>query len=1015
MPDEPFQVNRTPGPILRILHLEDNAADADLIRSILNSEGIVAEVTQAQTRSEFELALEQPVDLILSDCSLPSFDGRSALEIARRKCPQVPFIFVSGTIGEEAAVDLLKEGAVDYVLKDHLSRLPASVQRAMRESKHRAEQARTEEALRQRNELFRNITENVGDLVVVLDLEGRRVFNSPSYESLLGDPQSLIGTDSFAEIHPDDRERVKGIFQETLRTGVGQRLEYRFLLPDGTIRHIESQGSVIRDRDGRIVDVVVVSRNVTERKAAEQTLVAAEAKFRTLVEQSIVGIYIIQDGLLTYVSPKMAEILGYSETELKGRALLELVLQEDRALVEQQIKARLRGITLDAHYILRLWRKDGRMIHAEVHGALTQYEGRPAIIETFLDITERKAAEERIREQATLLDEASDAICVTDTEQRILYWNQSAVRLYGWTATQAIGQNANELLFAGDISAPLAALKSLIANGQWHGELHQVLKDGERIVVESRWTLLRDEQTRPKSILVINTDITERKRAELKIREQAKLLDEARDAIFVHDLEQRVTYWNKGAERLYGWTAGEILGKRASEILYKQDAPGRDEIWKTVLDNEECTGELQQITKFSQEIVVVSRRTLVLDTKGQPTAILNINTDVTEKKLMEEKFLRAQRLESIGALAGGIAHDLNNMLAPILMAAELLEGEVSSEMGRKMLETVRASANRGTDMVKQILSFARGVTGEPVVLQLRHLIRDIAKLARATFPRSIRVQTRVSSDLQPILGDPTQLHQVLLNLCVNARDAMPNGGTLSLDADNVALENKSVRGMEHPLSGPFVLLKVSDTGTGIPVGLLERIFETFFTTKDADKGTGLGLSTVTNIVKNHEGFLEVSSEVDKGTSFRIYLPATGQAAQLTTEAHPVELPEGRGEQILVVDDERALLEMTRETLESYGYRVLTAGHGAEALLLYQQHGSQIAAVITDVMMPVMDGPALVRALRHLKLDVKIICISGLASEYRLAEIDSTHVSSFITKPFTSATLLTTVRQVITSN
>jgi PAS domain S-box-containing protein len=1001
---------------LNILHVEDNPADAELVQSLLESEGIACAVKRVQTRTDFVAALERDgFDLILSDFTMPSFDGWSALEIARLKAPGVPFIFVSGTIGEEVAVDSLKEGAADYVLKDRLSRLPAAVRRAMREAQERAERRRIEEELRQRNELFRNITENVDDLVAVLDLDGRPVFNSPSYREILGDPRTLVGIDSFAEIHPDDRERIKGIFHETIRTGAGQRAEFRFLLQDGTIRYIESQGSVIRDKEGKVTNVVVVSRDVTERKAAEQTLVAAEAKFRTLVEQSIVGIYIIQDGILAYANPKMAKILGYREPELRGRPLLDVVLEEDRALVEQKIQARLRGVIPDAHYTLRLRRKDGRLIHAEAHGALTQYEGKPAIIGTLLDITERKAAEERIREQATLLDKASDAICVTDMEQRILYWNQGAVRLYGWTAAQAVGQNANELLFTGDLSAPLAALKSLIANGEWHGELHQVVKAGKQIVVESRWTLLRDEQTRPKSILVINTDVTERRRAERQIREQAELLDEARDAIFVRDLEQRVTYWSKGAERLYGWKAEEILGKPASEILYRRDAPKRDEIWKAVLEKDEWTGELKQVTKSGQDIVVVSRRTLLRDPQGNPTAVLIINTDITEKKQLEEKFLRAQRLESIGALAGGIAHDLNNMLAPVLMAAELLQDEVSGEMGTKMLETIRVSANRGSDMVKQILSFARGVTGEPVVLQLRHLIKDMARLVQDTFPRSIRVQTRVANDLQPILGDATQLHQVLLNLCVNARDAMPNGGTLLIEAQNLVLKNQSVRGADRPVSGPFVLLTVSDTGTGIPQELLDKIFQTFFTTKAPGKGTGLGLSTVTNIVKNHGGFVEVSSEVGKGTSFKVHLRATGQAAQQMTEAQPAELPEGRGEQILLMDDELALLEMTRETLESYGYRVLAAGHGADALLLYQQHRSQITAVITDVMMPVMDGPALVRALRNLNSDVKIICVSGLASEHKLAEIDESHVRSFITKPFTSATLLKTVRQVIASD
>jgi PAS domain S-box-containing protein len=363
---------------------------------------------------------------------------------------------------------------------------------------------------------------------------------------------------------------------------------------------------------------------------------------------------------------------------------------------------------------------------------------------------QRHDDEERLRNQAELLDQAQDAICLNDLDQSILYWNKSAERLYGWTAKEALGRNANELLFQGDLAAPLAALKNLIRHGEWKGELHQVTKNHAKLIVESRWTLTRDQH-------------------------------------------------------------------------------------------------------------------------GDPKAILIINTDITEKKQIEAQFLRTQRMETIGALAGGIAHDLNNSFTPVIMALSLAHQE-ASENTKKLLEIAQASARHGVNMVKQILSFSRGVGGEQTRVNLGTLIAEIAKLAGDTFPKAIEIQSKVAPDLLPVNGNSTQLHQVLLNLCINARDAMPNGGRLLIEASSITLDETRLRSQAHA-PGKYVLLTVSDTGHGIPADVLAKIFEPFFTTKEIGKGTGLGLSTVVGIVKTHGGFVEVASEVGQGTLFRIFLPA----------------------------------------------------------------------------------------------------------------------------------------------
>ncbi len=427
----------------------------------------------------------------------------------------------------------------------------------------------------------------------------------------------------------------------------------------------------------------------------------------------------------------------------------------------------------------------------------------------------------------------------------------------------------------------------------------------------------------------LEAEIVERKHAEERIREQAALLDKAQDAIMVRDLNAQLIYWNKSAERLYGWAANEALGQNADKLLFKADSPQLLLATQQVLQRGEWMGEMPQVTKAGKSIIVESRWTLVRDSVGQPKAKLIINTDITEKKKLEAQFLRAQRLETLGALAGGIAHDLNNALAPIMMGVQLLREDLSADDRRKMLDTMNDSAKRGSEMVRQIVAFARGVSGEPSVLDVKHVVAEMEKLAKQTFPRSIGIKVKIAKQLYPVMGNATQLHQVLLNLCVNARDAMPEGGTLGIEADNILLNKKISAWQSEPVSGPHVFLTVSDTGCGMTPEVLNRVFEPFFTTKELGKGTGLGLSTVQGIVKGHGGFAEVITEIGRGTTFNIYLPSTAVAESQPAESKSNVMPFGQGEQILIVEDEVAILTMIRETLETYNYKVLTANHGAD--------------------------------------------------------------------------------------
>lgn len=504
----------------------------------------------------------------------------------------------------------------------------------------------------------------------------------------------------------------------------------------------------------------------------------------------------------------------------------------------------------------------------------------------------------------------------------------------------------------------------------------------------------------------------ERRRADERIREQAALLDKARDAISAYNLDRRVIYWNKSAERLTGWPAEEVLGERTGDLLYGEDSGEQAAAWEAVLRDGEWIGELRQRSRHGAEIFVESRWTLVRDGSGMPSSVLVINTDITERKKLETQFLRSQRMESIGRLVGGIAHDLGNLLVPILLGVKVLQQRFADdEKTSRTLGMIQKSAQRGSDMVKQVLAFARGVEGERVPLNLSHVIQEIDKITQETFPATVTIKTEISNDLWMVKGDATQLQQVLMNLCVNARDVMPDGGELLIRVDNLLIDERSAKHNIDARPGKFVRLTVSDTGPGVPPEVIDKVFEPFFTTKPVGKGTGLGLSTVYSIVRSHGGFVSVDSEAGRGTSFYAYLPASEENEAARRDESSDDNCVGNGELILVVDDEEFILDATREVLERLGYRVLTANDGTVAVRIFEERGKDIDLVVTDIMMPQMDGIATIRALKKLRPDLPIVAASGITgSKIRKAVEEGAEV--WLAKPFTTEKLCATLQELL---
>jgi PAS domain S-box-containing protein len=750
--------------------------------------------------------------------------------------------------------------------------------------------------------------------------------------------------------------------------------------------------------------------DITERKRTEE-------KFRLVVETAPMGLIIVnRQGHVVLVNAQAERQFGYLRSELLGGPVETLIPERLRSMhtghrseYSADPQPRDMGKGRDLFGV----RRDGTEFPVEVGLTPIEMHGGAHVMASIIDISERKRIEGALRESdialQTLVDAIPGMVLLMDTKGTVLAANETIARRLGTSAAQIIGQDAYDRL-------PPEVARTARAYSD------EVIRSGEpRHYEDSQAGMHFDNYLHPigdgkgnvTRLAVLALDVTERKMAEAKMKEQAALLDIASDAILTKKLDGRIVYWNKGAERLYGWSAEEAAEKQSLELLYDEEhsSQGR-EAQEQAIEKGEWRGELHQRTKGGNRLIVGARWTLIRDDKGEPSGVLSVNTDVTAQRAIERQLLRSQRLESLGTLAGGIAHDLNNVLAPILMGVEGLALRNPDFSGGSILSIIKASAQRGANIVRQILNFARGMEGDIGEIQVGHVVREVEGIIQETFPKSIELNAGIPKDLWPINGDATQLHQVLMNLCVNARDAMPDGGMITLSAENVSLDETYARMNIDAKPIKYVILKVEDTGTGMPPGVLEKIFDPFFTTKEPGKGTGLGLSTVRTIVKSHGGFMTVYSEPGEGTSFRVYIPASEQGMQPKESAPEQGIPMGAGESILVVDDEASLRDMTRQILESCAYKVTTAADGTEAVARFAEHKADFQVVLTDMMMPYMDGPATIRAIRRIDPEARFIATSGLTTGEHEKAARGLGVRTFLAKPYTAEKLLQTIRKVL---
>jgi PAS domain S-box-containing protein len=477
---------------------------------------------------------------------------------------------------------------------------------------------------------------------------------------------------------------------------------------------------------------------------------------------------------------------------------------------------------------------------------------------------------------------------------------------------------------------------------------------------------------------------------------------------FEWNIQSNEVTWTAELEALYGVATGSFDGRYDNwlHMLHSDDQSRvATELTQSIQTGKAIDTEFRVLTPQGKLCWMIAKGHIFNDAGGKPHRMVGVHIDITDKKQLEAQFLRSQRLESLGTLASGIAHDLNNILTPILTVAQLLPLKLPDldERSLQLLKMLEESAHRGSDLVKQILSFARGIEGKRICLQPKHLLLEIENILRQTLPKSIEIQHDIPIDLWTISADTTQLHQVLMNLCVNARDAMSQGGTLKITAQNQSIDTESARRHWDVAPGSYVMMQVSDTGTGIPPEIQDRIFDPFFTTKDVGKGTGLGLSAVLGIVKSHGGFVDVQSIVGQGSQFKVFLPASQSCLPTATdELAPLS---GQQELILVVDDEAAICEITKTTLENYNYQVMTAHNGMEAIALMAEHCEHIQGVLMDIMMPAMDGYTTLPLLRRFNPNLYAVAMSGLNNSQSPVQIERSGFQAFLAKPFTTADLL----------
>ncbi len=880
-------------------------------------------------------------------------------------------------------------------------------------------QNRAEEALLISEERFRSLYENSTVGMYRTTPDGHILMANPAAVKMLG----FGSLDELKKRNLEHEGYEPDYSREQFRTQIEQNgfvhgLESAWKKKDGSTINVRESAKVVYGENGNVLYYDGTFEDITKWKQAEEALKHSEAENRAILNAVPDLLFRIQkDGTIVdfrapsidklYVSPEM--FLGKRINEV----LPPQIAVPAYAAIEKSLQTK--EVVLFEYEL-------------PMNGEIRSYEDRIVALNDnealsiIRDITTRKRAETALKESEFLFKESQRVAFIGSYKTDFVkgFWESSEVLDSIFGIEQDYNRTVQGWL---DIVHPddremmnQYLLQEVIAKQQRFDKEYRIIRKNDRqeCWVHGLGDVTFDEQGNILSMIGTIQDITERITYEDELLKLRKAVETSGEIIFMTDQQGTFTYINPAFTTLYGFLPEEVIGKETPRILKsgKIASEGYKQFWDTLLNKTIFKGELINKTKEGKFVTIEASVNPILDEQRSIIGFLAIQEDITERKQLQEQYYRAQRMESLGTLASGIAHDLNNMLTPILLATELLGHKFRDEASQSLIATLESSAKRGKGIIQQILTFARGSQGERGIIQLKHIVREMEKIVNETFPKTVRCHADVQRELLPISGDATQIHQVLMNLCVNARDAMQNGGALLIKAENRSVDEEFARVHLDAKPGYYTTITVTDTGIGMSQEVLDKIFEPFFTTKEQGKGTGLGLSTVHSIVKNHGGFITVNSSINKGTSFTLFFPSIESPELMVDEQSKKDTPRGNGEHILVVDDEVLVRDIAKQTLELYGYTVTEAIDGTEAVAKYATQRSTIKIVLTDINMPVMDGYATIRALRKINPDVKIIAASGLAADFEILESTVGKIQAFIQKPYPPLSLLELLHEVL---